>query len=276
MSDLLPIIPLPDAVDRSAVKGSVGSLTMVRIADLRVDMTYQRNITTGSVRNIRTICREFDWAKFLPVVVIRSGDTFSLVDGQHRATAAATLGITEVPAYVLSCTPAEAAAAFASINGNVTPVEAIDIWFAELAAGAPDAVAIQRCLDAASVKLTRRKEGFAVGETRSINVLRRAFDFYGAALLTTILQCITETGTGNAGLINGAVVNGIGRAIRTKPEALANPGDLLDAFDSIDLPGLFEAAKLEFARTKNPVQFVLTREINLRLPFAAKGGRRAA
>lgn len=276
MSDLMPIIPLSDRFEGSLIHGKIGELAIVKIADLRVDMTYQRNVTAGSVKNIRAICRAFDWSKFLPVIAVRDGETFSVVDGQHRATAAATLGITAVPVYVLSCTAAEAAAAFAAINGNVTPVEAIDVWFAELAAGDPQALAIQRCLDAAGVKLTRRKEGHGVGETRSINVIRRAYDFYGPALLTTVLQCITETGSGNPGLIVGSVVNGIGRSIRTKPEALANPGDLLNAFDKIDLPRLLEDAKLEFARTKNAVQFILTREINLRLPFNSKGVRRAA
>jgi hypothetical protein len=276
MTDLLPIVPLADRFNDAVITGVVGVMKMVRIADLRIDMTYQRNVTVASVRNIRTICRAFDWAKFLPVIVVRDGEAFSVVDGQHRATAAATIGITEVPAYVLSCTAAEAAAAFAAINGNVTPVEPIDVWFAELAAGEPKAVALQRCLDAAGVRLTRRKEGHGVGETRSINVIRRAYDFYGAAMLTTILQCITETGSGNPGLVLGAVIHGIGRAIRTKPEALADPARLLDAFDKIDLPKLLGDARLEFARTKNPVQFILTREINQRLPFAAKVARHAA
>jgi ParB-like nuclease domain len=240
MSEHFSIVPLPDRFDDTEIKGTVGSLAMVPIAALRVDMTYQRNVTVASVRNIRAICRAFDWSKFLPVIVVRDGDAFSVVDGQHRATAAATLGIAEVPAYVLSCTAAEAAAAFAAINGNVTPVEPIDVWFAELAAGEPTAVAIQRCLDAAAVKLTRRKEGHGVGETRSIGVIRRAYEFYGPALLITILQCITESASGNAGLIVGAVVNGIGRAIRTKPEALANPGDLLRQDRSAFDPGVRE------------------------------------
>lgn len=276
MTDLFPIVALPDTPADARVSGVIGEMDIVPIGRLRVDATFQRNVTTGSVRNIRAICKAFDWAKFLPVIVVRDGDFFSIVDGQHRATAAATLGIPQVPVYILSCTASEAAAAFAAINGNVTPIEPIDLWFAELASGAPSAIVLQRCLDSADVRLTRRKDGHAVGETRSINVLRRAFDFYGSALLTTILQCITQTGDGNPGMINGAVVNGIGRSIRTKPELLADPAALLDTFDRVSLSEMLGAARLEFARTGQPVQQVLTREINATIANARKGARRVA
>ena len=177
---------------------------------------------------------------------------------------------------MLSCSAAEAAAAFAAINGNVTPVQPIDLWFAELAAKAPTAVALQRVLDAAGVKVTRKKEGYAVGETRSISVLRHALDFYGAAILTTILQCIVETNGGNPGMIYGAMVNGIGRAIRTKPDLLANPSRLFDVFDGLVLSELAYDAGIESARTGNPVQFIITRLVNTALKSADAVGLRDA
>lgn len=272
---LFPIVALGDAPDSPTISGLIGSFEIVPIEKLYVDSTYQRAVSAGSVRNIRRICDKFDWAKFLPVIVTKEGDTYSVVDGQHRTTAAATIGITEVPCYVLSCSPSEAAAAFAAINGNVTPVRPIDLWFAELAAKEPSAVALQNVLDAASVKVTRKKEGFVVGETGSINVLRRALDFYGSALLTTILQCIVETGDGNPGMIYGAVVNGIGRAIRTKPELLSNPTFLFEVFDGLSLSTMVYDAGIENARTGNPIQFILTRQINAALK-SERQVRRAA
>lgn len=262
-SMLHPIVPLGEATEAGSIAGAVGRLEIVPISKLYVDSVYQRAVSFGSVRNIKRICKHFDWAKFLPVIVTTNADgTYSVVDGQHRTTAAATIGITEVPCYVLSCTAAEAAAAFAAINGNVTPVSAVDLWFAELAAGEPGAVALQRVLDAAGVKMTRKREGFAVAETRSVNVLRRALDFYGSSILTTILQCIVETGNGNAGMIFGAMVNGIGRAIRTKPELLTTPSRLFELFDGLDLAAMHYEANVESARTGNPVQFIITRIVN--------------
>lgn len=265
---LFPIMPLGAEVTSAIVKGDIGQLQTIPISQLFVDSEYQRAVSQGSVKNIKRICAQFDWSKFLPVIVTQDGDRFSIVDGQHRTTAAATIGIEAVPCYILSCTPAEAAAAFAAINGNVTPVQPIDLWFAELAAKKPEAIALQRVLDAASVKVTRKKEGFLAGETRSITVLQRALDFYGSAILTTILQCIVETSDGNPGMLFGAMINGIGRAIRTKPEVLADPARLFDVFDDIDLSELLYSAKIESARSGNPVQFIITRQINA----ALKGG----
>lgn len=270
---LYPIVALPDAPTGVTIRGSVGRLEMVPVSRLVIDTTYQRAVSAGSVRNIKRICQKFDWAKFLPVIVTCDRDTYSIVDGQHRTIAAATIGIQEVPCYVLSCSASEAAAAFAAINGNVTPVQPIDLWFAELAAQEPKAVALQRVLDAAGVKVTRKKEGHLSGETRSINVLARALEFYGPAVLTTILQCIVETGDGNPGMITGAVVNGIGRAIRTKPELLANPSKLFDVFDGISISTMVYEAGVENARTGNPVQFIITRQINQEIRDAAEAGR---
>lgn len=262
---LFPIVALGEKPEDASVSGQIGRFEVIPIGKLFVDSTYQRAVSIGSIRNVKRICEKFDWSKFLPVIVTQDGDSYSIVDGQHRTTAAATIGITEVPCYVLSCSPSEAAAAFAAINGNVTPVRPIDLWFADLAAKEPSAVALQNVLDAASVKVTRKKEGFVVGETGSINVLRRALDFYGGALLTTILQCIVETGDGNPGMIYGAVVNGIGRAIRTKPELLSNPSYLFDVFDGLSLSTMVYDAGIENARTGNPIQFILTRQINAAL-----------
>lgn len=260
-----PIVALGGEIETGPVTGKAGRYAMIPIDLLVIDDTYQRAISMASARNIRRICKAFDWAKFLPVIVTEAGDKYCVVDGQHRTTAALTLGLKQVPCYVLACSASEAAAAFAAINGNVTPMQPIDIWFAELAAGEPSAAALQKVLAAAGVKVTRKKEGLAKGETRSINVLRRALDFYGAALLTTVLQCIVETGNGNAGMITGAVLHGIGHAIRNKPEMLTSPSRLFAIFDGLNFAEMVQQAGIEKARTGNGVQFILTRMINAAL-----------
>lgn len=270
---LYPILPLGGEFPKSAIRGAVGTLRVLPVSALRVDDTFQRAVSTGSARNIRRICADFNWSKFLPVIVVEQGEVYSIIDGQHRTIAAATLGINAVPCYVLACGPREAAAAFAAINGNVTPVGPVDVWFAELKAGGEEAVSLQGALDAAGVRVVRKKDGMAVGETRSINVLRRAFDRFGRDLLITVLQCITETGSGNPGMINGAVVNGIGSAIRSKTELLNNPSALFNVFDRIDLPAMLDAAQRESVTSGNPVQFIMTRRINAAL---RESGRKTA
>jgi hypothetical protein len=222
---------------------------------------------------IRSIARDFDWTKFLPVIVVADGEHFMIVDGQHRTTAAASIGICEVPCYELNCTPAQAAGAFVAINSNVTPVRPVDIWFAQLFAQDPDALALDAVLRRALVTVSRKKDDFDVGETASINVLKRAHKTYGADLLGLILQCITQTGEGNRGLIVGAVVHGIGRAIKSKADLLADPMTLFEIFDDIPLGEILHGAKVEAAERGHSVQTIISREINARL---RQHGRQAA
>lgn len=260
--NIVPIMRLADAPDNIKLNGSIGQLIMADPSQMFVDMAYQRNITTGSARRVKRIAESFDWNKFIPVIGVQKEDGIALIDGQHRATAAISIGIKEIPCYLLNCTDQEAAAAFASINGDVTSVSTWDIWFAEIASGDEGALAIQKCLEAANVKVTRRKSDYAVGETRAVSVLRRAYKNYGESLFITILQCITETRDGNPGMIIGSVVNGIGRAIRTKPDLLANPSKLFDLFDGVNLQKILERSKIESAANGNPVQYIVTRKIN--------------
>lgn len=259
---LIPIFALGQDTPCGPVKGRSGELKSIPITSLGIDDAYQRSMSQGSIRNIRKICADFDWAKFLPVIVVPDGDMFAIIDGQHRTTAAATIGIEVVPCYVLACSRAEAAGAFAAINGNVTPVSPQDVWLAELAAGDAKALEINSALEAASVRVVRKKHGYRTGETQSINVLRRAYEKYGRDLLITALQCITETGGGNPGLLLGAVVNGVALSIRAKSHLLAEPSRLFDVFDQVDLAYELAQAKIEAARTGNIVQAILTRRLN--------------
>lgn len=266
-----PILALGDAPEPPQICGHPGRLETASISDLVIDDEYQRAISAGSARNIRRIIREFDWNKFTPVVGVANEDgTISVIDGQHRATAAATIGFEEVPCYLLSCSTAEAASAFAAINGNVTKVSPVDIWFAKLAAKDPETIEINTAMQAASVQIVRKKDGHGVGDTQSVNVLVRAYDFYGRDVFITTLQCITETGSGNPGLLIGAIINGVGRAIRTKSDLLMEPSKLFDLFDEIDLPKELMLAKAESARTSNPAQFILTRRFNAKMAEASK------
>lgn len=254
--------PLGGKVMPAGFEGQIGALRRLPVSSLVVDATYQRQISPSSAKNILRIAASFDWAKFLPVIVVPEGKRFAIVDGQHRATAAATIGIEEVPCYVLQCSAREAAAAFAAINGTVTKIDAVDLYLAELAAGAPHALELQRVMAAADVVVTRKKADYGVGETRSIRVLYRAMEKYGSHLLVTILQCITQTGDGNPGGLCGGIINGVAQAIRTKTGLLANPSRLFDILDEVSLTELREQARQECATTRNVPQFVITREIN--------------
>jgi hypothetical protein len=60
------------------------------------------------------------------------GGQFAIVDGQHRTTAAIRRGQKEVPCQVVQADRAKQAAAYAAVDGNITPsvaeARANDVW----------------------------------------------------------------------------------------------------------------------------------------------------
>jgi ParB-like chromosome segregation protein Spo0J len=50
------------------------------------------------------------------------GGRFAIIDGQHRTTSAAILGIETVPCQIVIAEQTEQAAAFKAINGTITPI----------------------------------------------------------------------------------------------------------------------------------------------------------
>lgn len=110
-------------------------LRWVDIAELVIDDTYQRKVESRGRKNIETIAAEFSWGRFTPLLIAPvARGKFAIIDGQHRAHAAALCGYFEVPAMVVDMTRREQAQAFSWVNGNVTNVTPFQIFRAALAA----------------------------------------------------------------------------------------------------------------------------------------------
>src|SRR5437868_11859154 len=78
--------------------GPAPDLRWLPIDRLVIDDSYQRPIAFAGRRNINAIANAFDWRRFSPVIVAPvEGGSYAIVDGQHRTTAAAAIGITSVP-----------------------------------------------------------------------------------------------------------------------------------------------------------------------------------
>lgn len=81
-------------------------LLWLRIEDLVVDSRYQRPLNTGNWAAIRRIAKDFRWSRFSPVLVAPvEGGRYAVIDGQHRAHAAALCGIESIPAMVALVPP---------------------------------------------------------------------------------------------------------------------------------------------------------------------------
>ncbi len=177
--------------------GPPPQLDWIRIERLVVAEAYQRPITSAGRLNVRRIADRFQWSRFSPVIVAPvEGGLFAIIDGQHRTTAAAMIGIESVPCQIVLATPGEQAEAFTAINGAVTRVTRLALHRAAVAAGDSDAKLIADTTRRAGVTVLaypKSELNQEPCETMAIGALSDALRNYGAAPVETALRCIVNT-----------------------------------------------------------------------------------
>ncbi|MBF0307650.1 MAG: ParB N-terminal domain-containing protein, partial [Alphaproteobacteria bacterium] len=134
-------------------------LNWISLDLLVVDERYQRRVNERGVKLINKIVKEFAWSRFQPLVVTgpdASGD-FPVIDGQHRLEACRRHpAVTEAPCWIVAASAvADQARAFVSVNKDRLGVTAINVFWARLAAGDPDAVWLRSICDQAGVQIGR-------------------------------------------------------------------------------------------------------------------------
>lgn len=226
--------------------GAAPMLQWVKIADLVVDEGYQRPIYGGGVSNVKRIAARFRWSKFAPIVVSPvPGGKFAVVDGQHRATAAHTLGFDAVPAQVIIADAAEQAEAFGAINGAVTKVHRLVLHHAAIKAGDPSAMAIDAAVQAAGAEIVRsprQNSRLLPGQTQALGAIKDGLDTFGEEAVITALQCVTETTNNKPGGLAADHIRAL-CAVLAENHRWRDAGEaLLQAFDGIDLEFEFQEA----------------------------------
>lgn len=144
---------------------------------LVVDEDYQREISARSVTLIRRIVAEWDWALFAPPVVADVDGVLEVIDGQHRAIAAATHPlITEIPVQVVDAAAlADRAKAFVGLNMNRLAMTSQQIFFARLNGGDALARKVSKAAADASVRILKAAPSHAIfkpGDTMAIGYLQ--------------------------------------------------------------------------------------------------------
>lgn len=187
--------------------GPKPKLEWIPVASCAVDPKYQRD--TGSRRSqnlIAKIVAGFKWSRFGVVLLVRTGDTYSVIDGQHRVEACRALKLPSVPAVVLPhATVAAAAADFVAINRDRVTVTPLHIHHAQLAAGDPIAVEIDGVCRAAGVEICRYPTPAAnlkPGQTLAVGTIARIVRVFGAKTATRLLA---ELRTARGGDVPGAI-----------------------------------------------------------------------
>lgn len=236
MSTLRPLTAEAFAAPAEPVAaGAVPMLGWLKISDLRVDASYQREIGDKGKTTIRSIVGNFLWSRFAPVVVAPiEGGLYAIIDGQHRTTAALICGFDQVPCAIVIADRTVQADAFAAINGAVTAIHATQIFHAKVAAGDPAAMKVMEiCREAEVVVLRhpRQANQLKAGETLAIGTLTKCANHEQADVLALALRCITQTGDGNPGLLRAAVIGAFFDVLCWHPKIRTDVAALLDALD---------------------------------------------
>lgn len=227
--------------------GERPELQWLKIAKLRIDPRYQRDIGQRGANNILAIATAFSWSKFAPLIVASIGNgLFAVVDGQHRATAAALYGFESVPCVIITAGDAEQADAFVAINANVTAMSPLQIHAARLAAGDKGAVALtDACLEAGVVvcRYPVPANKMKPGETLAVAMLQAQLERFGRDVLIAALCCITRTRKGNVGMIRAAIVEALCLALKDARHTISDRERLLFQMHSFDFNAQFNAAR---------------------------------
>jgi hypothetical protein len=239
---------------QSKSAGAAPMLQWLKIADLVVDPAYQRPIVGKGRHNVDRIARAFAWSCFTPVVVSPvEGGKFAVIDGQHRTTAAALVGLDSVPCQIVIAAKDEQAAAFKAINGITTPISRMALHAAALVAGEEWALQVARVCAGANVELLRYPvpvNKLAPGQTMAVGAIEQCLKRYGEETLITALKCVTETANNRPGALSARAIKAISAVLYSKRDWRDCGLALLEAFDSIDLARIESASAIDAATQK--------------------------
>jgi hypothetical protein len=198
MTSLRQIQPIdfPDVMV-AVVNGKRPVLRWVAPTDLWVDDTYQRDLSRKSMLLIKGMVQGFAWNRMKPPIVVDDGGKLHVIDGQHTAIAAATIGLDEIPIFVVDA-PAldERARAFVGHNTDRITVTPIAIYYAMRAAGDPDALDVERVCKRAGVTVREinQSSSIAAGDTKAIGLIRSLIKKRGVIKARKVLECLVKAG----------------------------------------------------------------------------------
>lgn len=149
------------------VAGEPPHFVLVAPESLLVDESYQRDVSEKSMRLIRRIVAQWDWAVFKPPVVVEvenapdgaqdgaGGSAMHVIDGQHTAIAAASHpAIATIPVQLVVADRVEdRARAFVRIQRDRIGMTRAQVHRAMLAAGDEDALTLEQVCNRAGIRV---------------------------------------------------------------------------------------------------------------------------
>lgn len=247
---------------------SAVEVRFVPVEALVVDRRYQRRTSDRSRVRLRNIVAEFCWAKFGAISVATGPDgSFSIIDGQHRALAAAAIGASEVPAVIATASLEDQANDFVGINTVRTSVASIDKFRARVASGDAAAIAVEQMLTELGISTdVPAGAGIKHKETRAVGTLEKLQKRLGKGVLFTTLETLLDAQPGQNNLLTAFAIETTAQVIAKMLEA-ERPLDRLDrVLADIDFDTLREEAqklqKLMGGQTAGRGSELLLRSVN--------------
>lgn len=246
---------LPSDVLSGVQPGPAPMLQWLKITDLVIDDSYQRELRRTNWTAIRKIAAAFTWSRFSPVFVAPvEGGKYAIIDGQHRTHAAAMCGFEEVPSQIVQMDAAEQADAFAAVNGMVTKITSLQIFKAALAAGSGWAVDLRDLAQKAGCEV-RTSNGSSdakrPGQIYAVSAFRVLAGRYGGGIVPALTAMMSLPGwKDDARYWDASFFVPVLSAFCQRPKAIIR-ADFAEGFSGFDLWAEIGKAKAEkMARTR--------------------------
>ncbi|SHE88422.1 hypothetical protein SAMN02745223_01315 [Devosia limi DSM 17137] len=173
---------------------------MVDPRDLWVDPAYQRPVGERGIKQVRRIIENFDWTKFKPPVCAFAEDedgktVLKVLDGQHTAIACASNPhVALIPVMIVEAPDTRSQAeAFLGQNKDRLGITALQLHYAAVAAGDPEAVTVAQVCDRAGIKILRYTgREFEARETVAVTAIAGLVSRRGAMRARQILDVLAK------------------------------------------------------------------------------------
>jgi len=197
-----------------AMIGSPPTPAFVLVDNLLVDDSYQRSIEGGaSQKLIVNIAENWDWRLCLPLLVSRRQGQLYVIDGQHRLEAARLRGdIRDLPVVVFDFDdPKAEAELFVQANRARRPMQKLDDFHADLAAGGAESVAVNKVVTDAGLVIGRNGawQMLKPGEVVFVQAVKRAMKSFGPQTATRALRMMAQAFPDSPLVAGAAIFEGL-------------------------------------------------------------------
>ena len=217
----------------------------VPLADIVIDMRYQRNL---SPKKVSLIAKNFDAAiAGVLVLSLRPDGNMYIIDGQHRLEAMRKLGIKEARCMIVTgLTIEQESDKFIWANTARKSPEALNIFRARIIKGDPVALEIKETVEKCG--LTIRLNGRGAGGKRTpgqlwaVAALEEIHRKGGADLLEYILRLLMEAWPGDWDILDQKVLLGV-MTFHLKYQGRYRRDDFIEKMKIVSLRSLRQRAQ---------------------------------